>query len=194
MSVVLKPDHLETARLLLRGWREEDVKPFAGMNADPNVMEHFPSRLTLDETKLFVDRIVNQFAERNFGLWAVELKSSCEFIGFVGLLVPTFDAHFTPCVEVGWRIAKEHWGSGYAPEAALEAMRDGFERIELDEIVSMTATTNKKSIRVMEKIGMLRNPEDDFDHPRLPDDHLLRRHVLYRLSKAQWSRQRGDKQ
>jgi RimJ/RimL family protein N-acetyltransferase len=186
MSSALSPEYLETDRLILRGWREADVQPFAAMNADSDVMQHFPSRLSLEQTQQLVEKIVAQFATGNFGLWAVELKSSQEFIGFVGLAVPSFEAHFTPCVEVGWRLAKEHWGNGYAPEAALEVMRDGFVRIGLNEIVSMTATTNKKSMRVMEKIGMVRDPADDFEHPKLPDGHILRPHVLYRLPKAQW--------
>jgi len=187
MTVVVLPDHLETDRLILRNWQDEDVEPFAAMNADPDVMQHFPTALTLDETIRLVEKLIAQFAVNNFGLWAVELKSSHEFIGFVGLVVPNFEAHFTPCVEVGWRLAKSHWGNGYAPEGALAVMRDGFERIGLNEIVSMTATTNKKSIRVMEKIGMLRDPADDFDHPRLPVGSVLRRHVLYRQSRARWA-------
>jgi RimJ/RimL family protein N-acetyltransferase len=180
------PQSLQTERLLLRHWRDEDVDSFATLNADAQVMEHFPSLLSREQTDTVTSRIRAHFTERGFGLWAVELKETGEFIGFVGLQVPTFDAHFMPCVEVGWRLDKRFWGKGYAPEAAVASLRDGYERLGLEEIVSMTTTTNKKSMRVMEKLGMSRDPADDFDHPRIPEGHRLRRHVLYRLSKKRW--------
>lgn len=180
------PERLDTERLILRHWRDEDIEPFAALNADPKVMEHFPTTLSREQTEQSVERIRGQFEQHSFGLWAVELRVTGEFVGFVGLHVPEFQAHFTPCVEVGWRLAREYWGHGYAPEAAAEAMRDGYERIGLPEIVSMTSTTNLKSMRVMEKLGMTRDPADDFDHPKLPHDHHLCRHVLYQLSAERW--------
>jgi RimJ/RimL family protein N-acetyltransferase len=180
-SSIKSLNSLRTKRLLLRHWREADVAPFAALNADPEVMRHFPSPLTREQTEAMYGRILEGFATRGFGLWAVELVASGEFIGFVGLLVPSFEAHFTPCVEIGWRLARKYWGNGYAPEAAREVLRDGFERVGLSEIVSMTATTNLPSMRVMEKIGMVRSPGDDFDHPWLDAGHPLCRHVLYRV-------------
>jgi RimJ/RimL family protein N-acetyltransferase len=174
----------------LRQWLDQDIEPFAAMNADPIVMEHFPTTLTRDDTEKFVARIRAQFQQHNFGLWAVEFRETGEFIGFVGLHVIDFEASFTPCVEVGWRLARDYWGLGYAPEAAAESLRDGYERIGLLEIVSMTSTTNTKSMRVMEKLGMTHDPADDFDHPKLPRDHHLSRHVLYRLSADHWRQTR----
>ncbi len=172
---------LETERLVLRGWREEDLGAFAALNADPRVMEFMPKRLARAESDAFVGRIRTHFAEHGFGLWAVEVPGVAPFVGFTGLQVARFEAHFTPCVEVGWRLAYEHWGRGYAPEAAREALRHGFEVAGLDEIVSFTSVGNERSRRVMEKIGMARDLADDFDHPRLPEGHPLRRHVLYRI-------------
>ena len=182
---------LETPRLVLRGWRESDRAPFAALNDDPAVMEHFPSRLTRAESDAMVEHIGDHFARHGFGLWAVEAPGTADFLGFVGLSIPRFESHFTPCVEVGWRLAREHWGRGYAPEAARAALRFGFEQIGLDQIVSFTVPGNLKSRRVMEKIEMRRNPADDFDHPSLPEGHPLRRHVLYRRSRAEWPRARG---
>ncbi len=177
---------MRTERLLLRRWQPSDLRPFARMNACPEVMEFFPARLTDAETRQMVARIESGFDEQGFGLWALELVDTGEFIGFCGLSRPRFEAAFTPCVEVGWRIARPHWGNGYAPEAAREAIRDAFERVGLDEIVSFTAARNRRSVRVMEKLGMARNPADDFQHPLLESGHPLRPHVLYRLSSAQW--------
>ncbi|MEN8158920.1 MAG: GNAT family N-acetyltransferase [Myxococcota bacterium] len=163
----------------MRAWREEDLEPFAALNADAAVMEFMPKRLTRDESEAMVERIDAHFAERGFGLWALEVPGVAPFVGCTGLQAPRFEAHFTPCVEVGWRIAREHWGRGYAPEAAREALRYGFEVAGLEKIVSFTSVGNTRSRRVMEKIGMRRDPADDFDHPGLPEGHPLRRHVLY---------------
>jgi RimJ/RimL family protein N-acetyltransferase len=182
---------LETARLCLRGWRESDLDPFAALNDDPLVMEHFPSRLTRVESDAMVASIGEHFARHGFGLWAVEVPGAADFIGFVGLSVPRFMSHFTPCVEIGWRLASEHWGRGYAPEAARAALRFGFEQVGLDQIVSFTVPANLKSRRVMEKIAMRRDPGDDFDHPSLAQDHPLQRHVLYRMSRTEWERSAG---
>jgi RimJ/RimL family protein N-acetyltransferase len=174
---------LRTERLILRPWRDEDLGPFAALNADPAVMEHFPSLLTRSQSDAAAARIREEMAERGFGLWAVEVPSVATFIGFTGLSVPRFEAHFTPCVEIGWRIAREHWGRGYAPEAARAALAFGFERLALAEIVSFTAAGNARSRRVMEKIGMTHDAAGDFDHPSLPPRHPLRWHVLYRIQR-----------
>lgn len=171
---------IETERLKLRGWRLQDREPFARMNCDPAVMEFFSSPLTHSESDELVDRVEAHFTANGFGVWATELKSTGEFIGFVGLWIPTFVAHFTPCVEIGWRLAAAHWGRGLATEGAGAAMQYGFTELGLSEIVSFTSETNLRSRRVMEKIGMTHDAADDFDHPNLPEGHGLRRHVLYR--------------
>ncbi|HEX5260785.1 MAG TPA: GNAT family N-acetyltransferase [Gaiellales bacterium] len=179
---------LRTPRLLLRGWRASDRPPFAALNADPRVMEHFPAPLDRRESDEFVDRIEQGFAAHGFGLWAVEVPGERDFIGFVGLAVPRFEAHFTPCVEVGWRLAAGAWGQGYASEAAREALRFGFEEAGLGQIVSFTSPVNTRSVAVMQRIGMHRDPADDFEHPALPPGSRLSRHVLYRLEREEWRR------
>ena len=172
-------------RVLLRGWREDDLEPFAALNADPRVMEHFPRLMTREQSDSFVvDRIVPQFSARGFGLWAVEVPQVAAFIGFVGLQEPAFEAWFTPCVEVGWRLAVPFWGFGYATEAARVSLAFGFDRVGLDEIVAFTVPANRRSISVMERLGM--SQDGEFDHPRLPAGDPLRRHVLYRLSSRRW--------
>jgi RimJ/RimL family protein N-acetyltransferase len=175
------PASLPTDRLLLRRWRPEDRAPFAALNADPEVMEHFPARLTRAESDAFVDRIEAGFAEHGFGLWAVEVQATGEFIGFTGLAVPSFDAPFTPAVEIGWRLARPAWGHGYASEAARGALDAAFTRYGLAEVVSFTSVDNVRSQAVMLRIGMTHDPADDFGHPRLPPDHRLHRHVLWRI-------------
>ena len=177
-------DLINTERLLLRRWRTTDRDPFARLNADPAVMEHFPSALDRMESNAFVDRIEAGFVANGYGLWAVELPGEAEFIGYVGLALATFDAHFTPAVEVGWRLSQNYWGRGFAIEAALATVADGFDRVGLREIVSFTVPANVRSVRVMERLGMTHDPADDFDHPRLPVGHHLRRHVLFRLKRA----------
>jgi ribosomal-protein-alanine N-acetyltransferase len=156
------------------------------MNADPRVMEHFPATLSRAESDATVDRITAHFDAHGFGLWAVEIPGVAPFGGFVGLCQPRFEAHFTPCVEVGWRLAAEHWGQGYATEAAKAALKFGFETLGLHEIVSFTVPANRRSRRVMEKLGMMHDPDDDFDHPILATGHPLCRHVLYRIAVAEW--------
>lgn len=173
---------LRTERLRLRRWTDADRDPFAALNADPDVMEFFPAPLSRAESDAFVDRIEAHFDEHDFGLWAVESAATGDFTGYVGLWPATFEAHFTPAIEVGWRLARRWWGSGIATEAARAAMADGFERLRLDEIVSMTARVNVRSRRVMEKLGMTRDAADDFEHPRVEVGHVLRPHVLYRRS------------
>lgn len=172
---------LETERLILRAWEPGDREPYAAMGADPAVMEFMPSLLSRAESDGMVDRLVQHHAVNGFGPWALETKADGGFVGFVGLLRPNFEAPFTPCVEVAWRLARSAWGHGYATEAARAATRDGFDRLGLSEILSFTVPANVRSIRVMERLGMARDPMADFDHPRLPEGHRLRRHVLYRL-------------
>lgn len=172
---------ISTARLLLRRWRAEDRKPFARINADPDVMKHFPSLLSPAESGRLIDHIESHFVRHGFGLWAAELRSTGEFIGFVGLAIPRFQAPFTPCVEIGWRLDSAYWGRGLATEGAQAVARHGFDNLNLDQIVSFTIPANLRSRRVMEKLGMTHDPGDDFDHPGLPPGHPMQRHVLYRL-------------
>jgi RimJ/RimL family protein N-acetyltransferase len=178
---------LTTERLRLRAWRESDRAPFAALNADPIVMEHFPSILTREESDALIDRIRAHFTKHGFGLWALEAPQIAGFLGYAGLSIPAFEAAFTPCVEIGWRLAREHWGCGYATEAAIEVLRFGFRVLALDEIVSFTTPGNARSQRVMERIGMQRDPAGNFDHPRLPDGHPLQPHILYRVQRANWT-------
>lgn len=177
---------LETPRLILRPWKDSDLEPFAAMNADPRVMEFFPKLMTRDETAAMVERVKNRYAEDGFCFWAADEKATGNFIGFIGLGRPSFEAKFMPCVEIGWRLAPQYWGKGYAPEGAEEVVRDAFERFNLDEIVAFTAALNSKSIRVMEKISMRRDQDNDFLHPALEDGHHLKPHVLYRISQKEW--------
>jgi len=178
---------LASGRIRLRAWRDEDREPFAAMNSDPRVMEFFQSGLSRAESDAMVDRIQKHFSEHSFSLWAVEVPGVAPFIGFTGLAVPRFSAHFTPCVEVGWRLAFEHWGRGYATEAARLALGYGFATLALSEVVSYASATNLRSRAVMERLGMRRDPADDFDYPTIPEGHPLRRHVLYRLGSGSYS-------
>jgi ribosomal-protein-alanine N-acetyltransferase len=172
---------LNTEQLLLRRWRLSDREPFAALNADPNVSEYLGGPLTHEQSDDLVERIEAGFERHGFGLWAVEARAEEEFIGFAGLAIPSFEAHFTPAVEVGWRLARSAWGHGYATEAGREALAFGFGPGGLEEIVSMTAVGNRRSRAVMERLGMRRNPDDDFDHPNVAAGDPLRRHVLYRI-------------
>lgn len=173
---------IETERLVLRQWRDEDRAPFAALNADPDVMEFFPSTRTRAESDAAVDRMSAQIDEHGWGLFAVERDG--EFLGFTGLAVPAFEASFQPAVEIGWRFARSAWGRGYATEAARAAVAHAFDVLELDGLVSFTAEQNLRSRAVMERLGMERDPADDFDHPALAEGHPLRRHVLYRLARS----------
>jgi RimJ/RimL family protein N-acetyltransferase len=186
------PQELRTSRLLLRRWREEDRAPFAELNADSRVVEFLPGPLSRQESDAMADRIEAHFERHGFGLWAVEIPGVTRFAGFIGLVIPRFEAPFTPCVEIGWRLAAEHWNHGYATEGARAALDCGFASLQLAEIVSYTVPDNVRSRRVMEKIGMTHSPSDDFDHPSLPEGHRLRRHVLYRLARPRGERPRGD--
>jgi RimJ/RimL family protein N-acetyltransferase len=183
---------IRTQRLLLRRWRDEDRAPFAALNADPLVREHFQGTIGPDESDAFIDRIEAHWDEHGWGLFAVEVPGVAPFIGFVGLW-PADYLSGSPLVEIGWRIAREHWGHGYATEAARAALRFGFEELGLDEIVSFTVPQNERSWRVMERIGLVRDPSRDFDHPRVDPvayPHLVR-HVFYRLDRETWQRGRG---
>ena len=175
--------HVETERLLLRDWSDADAAPFARLNADPRVMEFFPAALDRAQSDALMTRIRANLARDGYGLYAVEEKSSGAFIGFTGLAVPEFDAPFMPATEIGWRLARDAWGQGYASEAAAAVVAKAFDRLGLAALVSFTAEWNRPSRRVMEKIGMTHDPADDFDHPALPEGHKLRRHVLYRIGR-----------
>jgi RimJ/RimL family protein N-acetyltransferase len=180
---------LRTERLLLRRWRDSDRQPFAALNADPEVMKHFPARLTRAESDSAIDRLEAFFDQRGFGRWAVEIVATARFIGFTGLSVPQFTAHFMPAVEIGWRLAREAWGHGYATEAARAALTFGFDPagpLGLTEVVSITSTENVRSQAVMARLGMTHDPADDFDYPKLPEGHRLRRSVLWRMSADRW--------
>jgi len=172
---------MDTQRLIMRRWRESDREPFAAMNADPEVMEYFPKPLTRAESDAMVDKMERRFDEQGYGLWALEVRETGAFIGFTGLIRQTFEAPFNPSVEVGWRLAKHAWGHGYAIEAARQVVAYGFDEVGLTEIVSMTTVSNKRSRAVMERLGMTRDPADDFSYPLIPEGHPLRPHVLYRL-------------
>jgi ribosomal-protein-alanine N-acetyltransferase len=171
---------LRGARVLLRGWEARDAEPFAALNADPVVMEFFPAPLSRAESDAMIARAQTAIDSRGWGAWCLEIDGTCA--GFVGLTPPRFEAHFTPCVEIGWRLAPRFWGHGYVTEAARLALDFGFRTLGLEEIVSFTTVANARSRRVMERLGMRRDLEGDFDHPSLAVGHPLRPHVLYRLA------------
>jgi RimJ/RimL family protein N-acetyltransferase len=176
---------LRSDRLYLRRWCAADREPFAALNADPRVMAYFPAPLSREESDALAARIESHFEQYGFGLWAVEIVDIAPFAGFIGLSIPRFKAHFTPCVEIGWRLAAEYWGCGYATEGARTVLAFGFEQLRLAEIVSFTVPSNLRSLRVMERLGMTRNPADDFDHSALAEGQPRRRHVLYRLARPE---------
>lgn len=176
---------LETARLLLRNWKDTDLAPFARMNADPMVMEHFPKALTTEESNSLAQKIKAHLDEKGWGLWAVERKDNHEFIGFVGLSVPLPDVPVKPGVEIGWRLAKEHWGQGFATEAAQEVLKFAFEALKLPEVISFTAKTNLRSQAVMKKIGLV-DSKKNFMHPRVPEGSSLREHVLFCIKSSRF--------
>jgi RimJ/RimL family protein N-acetyltransferase len=180
------PIEFDTERLRLRQWRPSDLEPFAALNADPRVMAFFPSTLEREASDAAVQRWQAQIAERGWGLWAAELLGTGEFIGFVGLQVPIAPLPFSPCVEVGWRLARAYWGKGYATEGARGVLAQGFERLQLPEIVSFTAVGNLKSRAVMERLGM-QAAEGSFEHPSVPEGSPLREHCLYRLTRERWA-------
>jgi RimJ/RimL family protein N-acetyltransferase len=177
---------LHSSRLTLRPWEDRDRAPFAAMSADPVVMQHLSPLPTLDAANGWIDRQRAQFAQHGFGYWAVELRESGQLVGAVGLSRPSYEAHFTPAVGVGWRLARPFWGYGYASEAANTALRFGFGQLGLAEIVAVTIPANVRSQQVMRRLGMTYSPADDFDHPRLPEGHPGRRCVLCRMTRQDW--------
>lgn len=177
---------LQTDRLTLRRWQPTDREPFAALNGDPEVMEHFPAPLTPQESDVMIGRLEAAIEERGFGLWALEITRTGRFIGFTGLSIPPFDAHFTPAIEIGWRLARSSWGHGYATEAARHVLDFAFNDLDLSEVVSFTTTTNLRSQAVMKRLGMSHDPADDFDHPSIEEGHPQQRHVLWRMPATSW--------
>lgn len=186
------PSHLRTERLVLRRWTAADRAPLSELNADPEVMRYFPATLSAAQTDHFIDVADARLAHDGFGLWAVETDGA--FIGYAGLARPSFHAAFTPTVDISWRLARHAWGFGYATEAARAVLDDGFSRIGLSEVVAYTTHTNQRSRAVMQRLGMTHDPNDDFDHPRLPTTSPLRRHVLFRLPANDWTASTGRPQ
>lgn len=187
------PNHptpiIQTERLILRPWCDKDLEAFAKLNADPKVMEFFPSVKTYKETSNEYEAILEHFKKHGYGWWAVSEINHSNFIGFIGLRYIDFPAAFTPAIEIAWRLAYAYWGKGYATEGAKASLQYGFEILNSPEILSFTSTLNLRSQAVMERIGMHHNPKDDFDHPKLAPEHRLSRHVLYRIGKTDWEKQ-----
>lgn len=179
---------METDRIILRRWRDRDLEPFAAMGCDPRVMEFFPALLSREESAAAIARMEDRFESNGFCFWAIERKEDGVFLGFGGLNRPTFAAPFTPCVEIGWRLAFAYWGYGYASEAARASLAYGFHNLAEREVVAFTAQGNQRSRSVMERLGMTYDPADDFDHPSIPNGHFLRRHVLYRIQNGHANR------
>ncbi len=174
---------LETPRLNLRTWDEADITPFTQINQDKKVMAHFPGLCDRDKSAWLIGRFCQHYYEHGFTFYVLELKSTHEFIGFTGMMNVIFNAHFTPAVEIGWRLASSHWGQGYAPEAATAVLNQAFNDLYLNEVIAFTVPANKNSRRVMEKINMTYDPADDFLHPNIDPQHMLASHVLYRIKK-----------
>jgi RimJ/RimL family protein N-acetyltransferase len=181
----VEPIEVRTPRLLLRQWRESDREPYAALNADPRVMRFFPGAQSREVSDRSIDVWRAEMVERGWSNWAVEVVESGAFAGFIGLSVPKRALPFTPCVEVGYRLAQDYWGQGYATEGAKAALDVGFKKLGLEEIVSFTAIVNLPSRAVMQRIGMI-NANEDFDHPALPKGSELRRHCLYRIGRKRW--------
>ncbi len=177
---------IDTSRLTLREWKTTDLSVFAQMNADPDVMKFYPDTLSASASNAMAKRLIQLMENRGWGFWAVEEKQNQQFIGFTGLHVPDYDLPVSPCTEIGWRLAKTHWGQGYATEAAKAALSFAFTSLELPTIYSFTSTSNLKSRAVMERIGML-DSQQNFEHPIIPEHHSLREHVLYKIDKQQWA-------
>jgi RimJ/RimL family protein N-acetyltransferase len=181
---------LLTPRLRLRQWQDSDLAPFAALNADPQVMHYMPRCLERSESDTLAGRYRERIAERGWDLWALERRDEGRFIGALGLAVATFAAPFTPCLEIAWRLAREQWGQGLASEAAAAVLRFGFETLALTEVLAFTVPGNHRSRAVMERLGMRHDPREDFEHPRLPEGHPLRPHVLYRIGRSDWEARR----
>ncbi len=178
---------IQTKRLLLRQWRQEDLPIFARLNKDPVVMAYYPSILSTEESNVLAEKLVNLISERGWGFWAVESVRHKSFVGFVGLNEPTYELSVTPCVEIGWRLSKEYWGKGYATEAAKASLNIAFRRLHLKEVYSFTSVLNQKSRAVMERLNMV-NTKSNFTHPRIPQNSPLREHVLYKIDKQRWEK------
>jgi 3-dehydroquinate dehydratase/shikimate dehydrogenase len=182
---------IKTKRLVLRPWKKEDLEPLSRLNANPQTMEFLVNPLTPEESIVRLDLYTQHLNNHGWGLWAVSAPGVSDFMGWIGLWPISFDAHFTPAIEVGWRLLPEFWGQGYATEGAKASLQYGFDTLHLDEIVSITVPSNIRSKRVMEKLGMHTEPKDDFDHPKVPEGHSLRKHVLYRLERTEWRKSDG---
>ncbi|WP_421722883.1 GNAT family N-acetyltransferase [Bauldia sp.] len=177
---------IETERLRLRQWRDADRAPFAAMNADRDVMAYFPEPYTRARSDSFVDSQMAHIEAHGWGWFAIETRETGAFCGFAGLSRPGFQAPFMPAVEIGWRLARPFWGKGYATEGARATIALAFDDLGMESLVSFTTVENRRSRAVMERLGMRRDPSEDFDHPRIPVGHPLARHVLYRLSEKDW--------
>jgi len=183
----------ETSRLRLRQWRDQDLKAFAKMNADAKVMDYYPSIITSEQSNELADKIQEKIKENGWGFWALELKSTNTFIGFTGLNQPSYDLPVTPCIEIGWRLAHEHWGNGYVTEAARKCLDVAFESLKFPTVYSFTSVQNKRSEAVMQRLNMV-NMEQNFEHPIIPIGNPLREHVLYKITKLEWSNAHPDEQ
>ena len=186
-------EEINTPRLILRQWQESDKIHFARLNADQEVMKFFPRKLTAEESGAMADRIRVGIDEKGWGFWAVELKSENQFIGFIGVNQPMYNLPFSPCIEIGWRLARQYWGSGLATEGARAALNIAFSKLEFDEIVSFTPLINIPSISVMKKLGMT-DSNQNFIHPQVPEDSSLSEHVLYKITKDEWNHLADDNQ
>lgn len=173
---------IETERLILRTWKKEDADPYFQINQNPKIIEFIRGPITMEQVNDFISAVNRQSDKHGYTLWAVELKETGELMGFIGLNYIDWESHFTPAVEVGWRLGSQFWGKGYATEGAKASLDYGFKQCGLKEIVSFTVPANIRSIRVMEKIGLKRDVNGDFAHPKLAADHLLSQHILYRLT------------
>jgi RimJ/RimL family protein N-acetyltransferase len=183
--VAVQVFEFDTERLAFRAWQDKHRAPFAAMNADPEVMRYFPALLSSEQSNAGIDIWRQQFADKGWSNWAVELLETGEFMGFIGLSVPRRQLPFSPCVEIGWRLKRTTWGKGYATEGAKQCLRIGFEQLGLEEVVSFTTLTNRASVKVMQRIGMT-NANANFEHPAVPEGHPLRAHCLYRITRTQW--------
>ncbi len=178
--------HIDTPRLRLRRWTRSDLPVFSAMNADAQVNRHLLGPLDAATSRAMLQRIEAHHSVHGFGLWAMERRDDGALLGFAGLQIVPFDAAFTPAIEVGWRMLPSAWGHGYATEAARAAIDDGFARLSIEQVVAFTVHANSRSEAVMQRLGMQRDPAGDFEHPRLPDGHVLRPHRLYRLHRYDW--------
>lgn len=175
---------LQTDRLLLRQWKPQDLAPFARLNADPEVMRYFVNPLNREQSDALAQRCISLIEENGWGFWALELRETAQFLGFSGLHSPEYALPFSPCIEIGWRLAKEYWGHGYATEAANRVLTFAFETLQITQVVSFTSLLNTRSQSVMQRVGMV-NAGQNFKHPLLPEEHPLAEHVLYKKTRQQ---------